>query len=112
MSTKQKGPWAWRLRDLKGEPGPWHVDSHQRPAIAGGDNIEVIDVPEMVAGNDLLKAALRHEIRTTDRAEAQRDTLLMAAGDILQRKYANRIEPTHDEWMALRNAVINGQGSS
>ena len=82
MSETTQGPWAWRLRDLNGEPGPWHVAVYQRPAMASGDNIEVIDVPEMAEELERLKANLKAEadllctaVFQLGEAEIQRDAL-------------------------------------
>ncbi len=89
MSTKPEGPWAWRLRDLRGEPGPWHTAEHQRPAVASGDNIEVHDISGLAEEIERLKERLSQEecragsadrravqyAEQTNQAEAQRDAL-------------------------------------
>ncbi len=89
MSEHKRGPWAWRLRDLRGEPGPWHMAEHSRPAIAGGDNIEVIDVSEMAEeikrlemSAESYEASLAEGVHYVNQLEAQRDELLTELRDI------------------------------
>ena len=80
--SEYTGPWAWRMRDFKGGPGPWHVSERQRPAIASGDNIEVIVVPEMAEEIERLKAenirAIAAFAEKCATLEAQRDALVEA----------------------------------